>query len=70
MELLKEKINSGDEIAKNIYEIYTSTYGESQSDMVTINSATDFGKCVVGKFADSYGSIARGILTGAIFTYL
>ena len=62
---LLTRIKAGDETAKRVYEIYTAINTD-----LSISSPKDFAICVVGKFRESYGSIARAFLTGAIYTYI
>lgn len=62
-ELLKARIDAGDSTAIMIYEFI-------QLRSIPVLNATAFGKCVVDKFANSYGTIARQFLNGAIFTYI
>lgn len=66
-ELLKKQIESGDEIATQLYELSKLNHSEP---LVGINGASEFATCVVNKFANSYGTIARQFATGAIYTYI
>ncbi|SFJ73479.1 MULTISPECIES: hypothetical protein [unclassified Bacillus (in: firmicutes)] len=67
--LFQEKISANDPTAMNIAEIIG--YNQyNKYDKEIQRSAASFGKCVANKFINSYGSIARQFLTGAIFTYI
>ncbi|MGN9866366.1 hypothetical protein [Bacillus swezeyi] len=70
MELLKERSQAGDTTATNVLEIYQDTSVNKESHGISTRSAKAFAKCVVGKFQESYGYIARGFLTGAVYKYI
>ena len=70
LEALNERLDAGDPTAEKVYEIYTQTSQPSSSSSYQTQSASSFANCVVGKFQDSYGAIARGFLTGAIYQYI
>lgn len=62
--LFQERIKNGDESAERILA------SVRENEMVNASSSTTFAKCVVDKFADSWGNVARAWTTGAVFTYI
>lgn len=62
---LEKLMANGDVLALRVHEIYFNGSSELGTE-----DAVDFAKCVAGKFADSYGSIARAFLKGEIFDLL
>ncbi|WII38590.1 hypothetical protein [Paenibacillus thiaminolyticus] len=67
--LFQERLTAGDPSAIKLTQFMATKYYSGAADIQPMGVA-DFGKCVVNKFVDSYGTIARGFLTGAIFTYI
>lgn len=67
--LFQDRLNAGESSALEISEFIKINYYSGAADIQPMGVA-DFGKCVVNKFVDSYGTIARQFLTGAIFTYI
>src|SRR5699024_5553851 len=63
-ELLLEKVAEGDQNAIDLYELSQLT-SENEIPSYEMYGAASFGKCVVNKFAKSYGNVARQFLTGA-----
>lgn len=61
-EALQKLVDQGDTLAQRVQEIYFAESAE-----LGVLSPVNFAKCVAGKFADSYGSIARAFLKGEIF---
>lgn len=66
-EAVQEKADNGDESAQRVLELVPEV---AEPGAITTYSAGTFGTCVVNKFIDSYGTIARAWTTGLVYSYI